>query len=273
MTKLPDIHQLSGDPWDRGGGFADNPDPRRVDEEIEKRHELINSLPAGSLSAGQLAYIPEDRSTHWMSPDPEERRFAKDFYGIMAPDDPDNPNPGSLYNEGLNRHEKKALYEASDREIAAMDAKYFRDIDRDEAGFQSQAASLFPQYALDYPELAADKENAKAAFARLVSSSGLTKRDLVTLAKGEEGVRQKIIDAIAMEQQTPYSRSGYENDPNAQRYEEDYRTGGLSGGSGGNNPRQPLDEDEWFENRAAERTGNSIFAGVDAWRKKSGFTR
>ncbi|MDR6634214.1 hypothetical protein J2X72_003014 [Phyllobacterium sp. 1468] len=274
MAKLPDIHQLSGDPFDRNEGFIDRPDPRRIDEEIEKRHALINSLPAGSISGGQLKYDPEDRSTHWMSPDPEERRFAKEFFGVMGPNDEDNPNRGSLMNEGLSKAEKKVLYEAADREVAAMDAKHFRDVDRDEAGFQDQAATLFPQYALDWPELAADTANAKAAFARLVSSSGLTKRDLITLAESGYEVRQKILEAVAQEQMTPYSRSGWENASDAPRYDQDEnRTAGIGSGYAGGRSSQPLDEDEWFENRAAERTSNSVFAGVDAWKKKSGFTR
>ncbi|SFJ16415.1 hypothetical protein SAMN04515648_2953 [Phyllobacterium sp. CL33Tsu] len=77
MPKLPDLHQLPNNPWD---GPVDRPDPKVIEERRQAMTDIIDALPAGSLSSGVVAYDPSDPSTMWASDDPKMRQFP-----VMAP--------------------------------------------------------------------------------------------------------------------------------------------------------------------------------------------
>lgn len=251
---------------------------KRQQAELEERYALVDSLEAGAISGGQIVYDAADVSTHWLSPSKEERDFAKDFYGVMAPEDPDNANPGSLYNEGLSRSEKNALKDLAHLEVfggwvpePGVDdgfnkggvhkppRDFFRE-DKEHAALAKEAATLWPEFAMSYPDLAADQVGAMAAMQRMIATSGLSKADMKTLAQSDR--RGELIDRIAKEQYSPGSESGYENLPNANSWEDDYRTGGISGGYEGGSRRS-----------APEEKAGSVKETLGNWQRRTGFVR
>ena len=60
MPKLPDLHNLSGDPEHPN---MSRPDPRRIEEKRQTHVEMIEGLPAGSLSGGEIVPDISDPGT------------------------------------------------------------------------------------------------------------------------------------------------------------------------------------------------------------------
>ncbi|CAN7476495.1 hypothetical protein LJR231_003258 [Phyllobacterium sp. LjRoot231] len=198
------------DPWNSMENTKrQDPVDRRV-EELQAREQIINALPAGSVSAGQVIYDPADIATHYLSPDAKERQFAKEFFGVYAPEDPDNPR------DGISRAEKKILHEAAHQEVYGgfrqiydengypvegpggsvhVDGLNFQQADRDAKALMKAAGDLWPEFALRHSALAQDKASVAAAVNYLVNNSGLTKGELAALARGEQ--RTELLDRIA----------------------------------------------------------------------------
>lgn len=260
----------------------EDPVDRRVSE-LQAREQIINALPAGSLSAGQVIYDPEDIATHYLSPSKAERDFAKEFFGVYAPEDPDNPIPGRTPRDGISRAEKKILHKAADLEVNGgfrqiydqngypiegpagavhVDGIDFAQQDKDDRALTKELAALWPEFAMRHSELAQDQASVAAAIRGLMATSGLSRRELVALARSEQ--RTEILDRIAQETYNVQltGRGGSRAQPRG-GYEEDNRTSGIStGSSGGGN---------YSAKRDAERP-QSMFSELEARQRKFGWT-
>lgn len=231
-------------------------DAEKLREQTLRQNELlIDSLPYGSLGiVGEVD--PSTRST-WIYSDAEAPRngdvpldqFAKEFLGY-----------DSTSQVGLTNTEKAILHRESQREVAKITPEAIAAQAKEDEAFSKAATSLWPEYAYLHPEMATDREGARAAMKYLVENSGLTKTQLAELANSEH--RRDILDRIAttqyeMQWDSPRQGSQPSYDP------EENRTMGISGGSnsGGHG------------GRAQEEQVESIMSGIADWQKRSGFTR
>ena len=238
MPKLPDLHNLSGDPEHLNFSRAD---PRRIEQKRQEHTEMIESLPAGSLSGGEVIPDISDPGTWYAFANSEDEgdrklaRFAEEYLGVSA----ENAN------EGLSRREKDALYKASEQELNGITAESLRKQDREDARFNKAAEIMWPEYVLKFPEAAADPQGAQEAISRLIEGSSLDRGQLAQLAE-DPRTREDLLWQIYSEQVQPGSVT--QNRPQApvqQSYEpqQDYyqqpeyqqnyahRTGGTGGGT------------------------------------------
>jgi hypothetical protein len=245
LENLPDIHELRGDPWaDEMFGPADRVEPEIKEDMDARLNHLVGTLPAGSLSGGRPMYNSEDTQTWWLSPDPEEREFARDYLGITH----------ETANEGLSVMEKNALYTWGSEMNEAVTGTDVNRAREDKANWDGSMSKLWRAWnAQGYDT--SDWSKIQAAAVRVAQRSGLSPQDVAkAIDENAAAVAEQIeLETYAVE--TERYNGGWD--------EPEDRTAGIGGGfvGGGGYYREPVDD------------GSEMVADIQNWQARNGWTR
>ena len=165
--------------------------------EQQRLTAMIEGLPAGSLSGGAPVYDESDKGTWWASPDPAERRFAAEYFGVHGPQD----------HEGLSHTEKNQLYRAADSEVANITPEGIKAAKQQAKQDDTLKDTIWQKYQARYPETAeADFNAVGAAGARLLGRYGEG-----TLRAMAEHEPDQLVDMLADEASFPGYHSGIDS--------------------------------------------------------------
>lgn len=199
--------------------------------------QLVHGIPSGAFGS---AYDPDDVSTHWASPDPDEQAFAEEYFGIT----PDN------HNEGLGFGVKQKLYDMGERQLLSTSPRDVQRGQKRQKRNREALDDLWREWSTREPELAEDHQGSVNALRGVLGKSQLDQKQLRKLVRKNP---QRAVDMLADE---------YYNTGRDEVYE--YSGGGETHIPGGGAPRSSKEEEE------PEQPSN-MFEELQAWQRRSGF--
>jgi hypothetical protein len=246
-SKLPDLGDLFGDPYQQREDITDAPDPVKYREVEEQLRAQIEALPRGSMGP---SYDDLDPSS-----------------------DPNNPYFDHTPREGLTDHEMDILYQAQIGKLNAIGRSDWEAMEAASEEREQQAAALWDEYRHIAPELAQDTQAVAAAIERVdaeIRYRGLNPDTYI------QTHRTEYLRNIRDEQELPGITLPRDLAASFDRRNADAsRTAGIAGGSGAASGAQAsgaiFDGKRWSKDQSGQLRPDDMIDDIASQQRRSGY--